>query len=102
MRLHNPFPRLLVAFVSFSVLLFSCNPKTEDKKEEKTSSDPKLAKLKLPAGFHADHLFGPSENEDGSWVSMTFDDKGRLIASDQYGALYRLQLPPIGDTSKPK
>lgn len=102
MRLHNPFPRLLIAFTAFSLLLASCNTKTGDKKEEKTSTDPKLAKLKLPEGFHADHLFGPSENEDGSWVSMTFDDKGRLIASDQYGALYRLQLPPIGDTSKPK
>ncbi|HMH33374.1 MAG TPA: c-type cytochrome, partial [Puia sp.] len=51
-----------------------------------------------PAGFHADHLYGPSENQEGSWVSMTFDDKGRLIASDQYGAIYRLQLPAIGDT----
>ena len=28
---------------------------------------------------------------------MTFDDKGRLIASDQYGAMYRLQLPGIGE-----
>lgn len=30
---------------------------------------------------------------------MTFDGKGRLITSDQYGALYRLKLPAIGSDS---
>jgi putative heme-binding domain-containing protein len=62
------------------------------------SSDPKVANLKLPEGFRADRLYGPSENGEGSWVSMTFDNKGRIIASDQYGALYRLTVPLIGDT----
>ncbi len=33
---------------------------------------------------------------------MTFDDKGRMITCDQYGYLYRLELPPIGDTTPPK
>ncbi len=32
----------------------------------------------------------------GSWVAMTFDDKDRLIVSDQYGALYRMEVPTIG------
>ncbi|MCE2834638.1 MAG: c-type cytochrome [Chitinophagaceae bacterium] len=63
-----------------------------------TSSDPKVSKLKLPAGFKADRLYGPSEHEEGSWVSMTFDPKGRIIASDQYGYLYRITVPAIGDT----
>jgi len=62
------------------------------------SSDPKIANLKLPQGFKAERLYGPSENNEGSWVSMTFDNKGRIIASDQYGGLYRLTVPPIGDT----
>lgn len=61
-------------------------------------SDPKAAKLKLPAGFRAERLYGPSEHEEGSWVSMTFDPKGRIIASDQYGYLYRITVPAIGDT----
>lgn len=67
-----------------------------------SSLNPKIDKLKLPSGFMAEHLYSPADNEQGSWVSMTFDDKGRMITSDQYGALYRLELPPIGDTSKPK
>lgn len=65
--------------------------------------DPKIDKLKLLPGFKADHLYSPSENGQGSWVSMTFDDKGRMITSDQYGFLYRLTLPPVGSGSqKPK
>ena len=62
------------------------------------SSDPKAAKLKLPEGFRADRLYAPSEHGEGSWVSMTFDPKGRIIASDQYGYLYRITVPAIGDT----
>nr|WP_277487588.1 c-type cytochrome [Catalinimonas alkaloidigena] len=61
--------------------------------------DPNIEKLKLQSGFKAEHLYSPSENEMGSWVSMTFDDKGRLITSDQYGALYRMELAPIGSDS---
>lgn len=57
---------------------------------------PKLAKLKLPSGFKAEHIYSPGENEQGSWVGVTFDHKGRMIATDQYGALYRLEIPAIG------
>jgi putative heme-binding domain-containing protein len=62
--------------------------------------NPKLSKLKLLPGFRAEHLFSPSEKGRGSWVAMTFDDRGRMITSDQYGFLYRLEIPPVGaDTS---
>ncbi|MBN8824252.1 MULTISPECIES: c-type cytochrome [unclassified Spirosoma] len=65
--------------------------------------NPKIDKLKLLPGFKAEHLYSPSENKMGSWVAMTFDDKGRMITSDQYGSLYRLELPPIGSgSSQPK
>ena len=61
----------------------------------------KVDKLKLPEGFKAEHLYSPSAESNGSWVSMTFDNKGRMITSDQYGGLFRLVLPPIGSTEKP-
>ena len=51
--------------------------------------------LKLPKGFVAHRLFQVPKKTQGSWVCITFDDKGRLIASDQYGGLYRLTLPPL-------
>ena len=85
--------------LSFAVFaLFSCKGSSDEKADAAVSSDPKIANLKLPEGFHADHLYGPSENKEGSWVSMTFDGKGRLLASDQYGAIYRMDVPAIGDT----
>lgn len=51
-----------------------------------------LPKIQVPDGFEATHLYSPSANGQGSWVSLTTDHKGRLIASDQYGSLYRITL----------
>src|ERR1700723_2672526 len=47
-------------------------------------------------GFKVERLYSVPASKEGSWVSMTVDDKGRLIASDQYGSLYRITAPPIG------
>jgi hypothetical protein len=89
-----------LTFKSLSILLcvgilFSCGKKAEESKP----LHPKVAKLKLPDGFVAEHIYSPGEHEQGSWVGMTFDDKGRLIATDQYGAIYRLEIPAIGSDS---
>ncbi|PCJ97394.1 MAG: heme-binding protein [Flavobacteriaceae bacterium] len=90
----------LFLVISFAILLTtSCNRDKNSVSENAQQLDPKIEKLKLQTGFHAEHLYSPSENELGSWVAMTFDDKGRLITSDQYGALYRLKLAPIGADS---
>jgi putative heme-binding domain-containing protein len=81
-------------------LLFACSSLQDTQTEEEAISlGPKLDKLKLQAGFRAEHIYSPSENEMGSWVSMTFDDQGRMITSDQYGSLYRLEIPPVGSDS---
>lgn len=100
MSKNFPATGLLLRFIPFVWLLVSCNNQKEPISVAESSKHPKIDNLKLPEGFHAEHLFGPSENGDGSWVSMTFDDKGRIIASDQYGSLYRLKVPAVGDTGK--
>ncbi|MEO8414716.1 MAG: heme-binding protein [Ginsengibacter sp.] len=88
--------------LAFSVLIFLGTSCKQSGKDEK-NVDPKIAKLKLPDGFHAEHLYSPGDNDQGSWVAMTFDDKGRMIASDQYGYLYRITIPPVGyDTATSK
>ncbi len=96
-------PQLSFLYLLSAMLLFGfgCNQKEG---ERQLTGNPKLDKLKLPDGFVAELLYSPGENEQGSWVAMTFDDKGRMITSDQYGFLYRLELPPIGSDStvKPK
>ena len=62
-------------------------------------ADSKLDKIRLQPGFKIEHLLSPSDENIGSWVSMTFDDKGRMICSDQYGGLYRLTIPAVGAES---
>ena len=96
MNIKNNQIKILLSTIFFMVLLISF---TETKKAFiQNPKDPKITNLKLPEGFHAERLYGPSEKGEGSWVSMTFDNKGRIIASDQYGSLYRLIVPKIGDT----
>jgi putative heme-binding domain-containing protein len=98
-RNWNQHFKLLFALILLAV--FSC--KSPKEPAVKTTSDPKVTNLKLPDGFHAEHLYSPGEKEQGSWVAMTFDDKGRMIASDQYGNLYRLTIPAVGsDTTTSK
>ncbi|MEX2336890.1 MAG: c-type cytochrome [Fulvivirga sp.] len=65
--------------------------------------DPKIKKLRVQKGFRAEHLYSPADNNQGSWVAMTFDGKGRLITSDQFGALYRVKIPAVGlESVKPE
>ncbi|MEX0939579.1 MAG: c-type cytochrome [Pirellulales bacterium] len=41
-------------------------------------------------GFRVELLYSVPKDDQGSWVSMTPDSKGRLICSDQYGGLFRI------------
>ena len=52
--------------------------------------------MKVAKGFKVELLYSVPKDEQGSWVNMCVDPKGRLIVSDQYGALYRVTPPPIG------
>lgn len=52
--------------------------------------------LKIAKGFKVELLYSVPKEEEGSWVSMCTDPKGRLIVCDQYGGLYRVTPPPIG------
>src|SRR5688572_8697923 len=100
---RKPFSPLLITFlVSLLLVSSSCTQEKTPGADQSQNPKSKIEKLKLPDGFRAEHLYSPSANEQGSWVSMTFDDKGRLITSDQYGALYRMELAPIGNSTAPK
>jgi putative heme-binding domain-containing protein len=88
------FLKTLFLSAMVSAVVVSCA-----KKEEEAPLDPKVAKLKLPDGFKAEHIYSPGDLDQGSWVAMTFDDKNRLITADQYGFLYRLEIPAIGSDS---
>ena len=75
-------------FFGLLVLLFlvaSCQNLRLDNK----NAPPELS---LPEGFAYDFIYSPSEANNGTWVALAFDDTGRLYASDQHGALYKIDL----------
>ena len=52
--------------------------------------------FELLPGFQVEKLFTVPKDELGSWVCIAFDNKGRLLASDQGDkGIYRITLPAI-------
>ncbi|MEJ7829228.1 MAG: heme-binding protein, partial [Segetibacter sp.] len=95
--------QVFLAVICLVVIISGCNNANEQNTGKQGREVSKVEKLKLLPDFHADHLYSPGENEQGSWVAMAFDDKGRMIACDQYGYLYRVTIPPVGsDTTRSK
>jgi putative heme-binding domain-containing protein len=52
--------------------------------------------LRLSTGFRAELLYTVPSREQGSWVCLTNDPRGRLISSAQSGKLFRITPPEIG------
>ena len=52
--------------------------------------------IHVPEGFRAELVYPVPREQQGSWVSLTVDDQGRIIASDQGGSLYRISPAPLG------
>ena len=55
-------------------------------------------RIKALPGFQVELLYSVPGQEQGSWVNMCLDNKNRLLVSDQFGGLYRIQPPPPGQT----
>jgi putative heme-binding domain-containing protein len=64
------------------------------------AADP--ATIQVPAGFKVELLYTVPKTDQGSWVGITVDPKGRLITCDQYGSLYRVTPPPLGSAEPAK
>jgi putative heme-binding domain-containing protein len=66
------------------------------------SSQPANVFQVLP-GYQVERLFTVPKDKLGSWVCITFDNKGRLLASDQEGkGLCRITPPKIGSNDPVK
>lgn len=48
--------------------------------------------FKVPAGFQVELIHQVDPKSEGSWVSLTVDPQGRLIACDQLGGLFRIDV----------
>ncbi len=58
-----------------------------------------IDRIRAPKGFKVELLYTVPRDSQGSWVNLAVDPKGRLIASDQYGKLYRVTPPGLGAPS---
>lgn len=62
---------------------------------------PAAKSFSVPSGFEVERLFVVPRDELGSWVAITSDPKGRLIASDQGGkGLVRITPAPLDGTGE--
>jgi len=82
---------LLVPFIATLVASFAAVAPPAQAQQATPAKD-----IVLPEGFQAELLYTVPGSNQGSWVSLTHDDKGRFIASDQYGKLYRITLGGAG------
>ena len=80
--------RLSIFFLILSFVVSCDTVSTGPITEQITMND-----ITIPKGFNIEKLYSPGERGQGSWVSITKDDKGRLYASDQFGTIYRVSLP---------
>ena len=61
------------------------------------STEPRfVSDLTLLPGFQAERLYDVPQ-EQGSWISMTFDPQGRIITSSESGGLYRVTPASLGN-----
>jgi putative heme-binding domain-containing protein len=60
-----------------------------------------VTNIKTLPDFKVELLYSVPGGEQGSWVNLCSDDKGRIYASDQYGGLYRFNAPAAGQPLKP-
>jgi len=62
----------------------------------KTPTATPIELIKAKKDFKVELLYSVPKATQGSWVSMCVDAKGRIIASDQSGKLYRITPPALG------
>lgn len=87
--------RHVVRFLALLIVPFQVAPNSSDAAGlGVTAAD----QISLPDGFEIELVYEVPSESQGSWVSLTVDPKGRLIACDQYGSLYRIDVS--GDQPK--
>jgi putative heme-binding domain-containing protein len=104
---------VLCTALGLTTLAQAQTPATPAKPANKASKDPDAGKrlgdnkatpaerIKVMKDFKVELLYSVPIETQGSWVAMCVDNKGRLIVSDQYGALYRFAPPAAGQPLDP-
>ena len=94
MRSLLSLPLLTVLFlVKIAAPAAGTEPNTNSDQAGKGADLLGVANIKVAKDFKIELLYTVPRKTEGSWVAMCIDPKGRLIVSDQNGALYRVTLP---------
>src|SRR5688572_2702496 len=59
------------------------------------------SRIKAMKDFRVELLYSVPGGEQGSWVALCTDPKGRIIVADQYGGLYRFTPPAANQPLDP-
>jgi putative heme-binding domain-containing protein len=94
---------VILSFVGFGLFtaLDAQTPKKKagaNKLKKPTATPVELIRVKK--GYKVELLYSVPKQTQGSWVCLCHDPKGRLIASDQYGKLYRITPPALGASAE--
>ncbi len=68
----------------------------------KSNTSTPIDLIKALPGFNVELLYSVPGEDQGSWVNLCTDNKGRLLVSDQYGGLYRITPPAPGQKIEPQ
>ena len=78
---------------ALAAVLLADNSHSAERKVSSRAGSTAIAQTATPVdaiqslpGFQVERLYSVPAEQQGSWVALTVDDKGRLITSDQYGA----------------
>ncbi len=61
-----------------------------------------IDRIKVAKDFKVELVYSVPGVDQGSWVNLCVDPQGRIIASDQYGGLYRFPKPEAGKPLDPQ
>ena len=92
--MKNPVSKTLFIIIALSSLLMTSVFGQFDTKATPIES------ISVKKGFEVELLFTVPKDRLGSWVNLCLDDKNRIIASDQFGGLYRFHAPAKGEVLK--
>jgi putative heme-binding domain-containing protein len=87
----------LLAPIVVALVPFVTSQAQSGKLKKPTATPVELIRVKKD--FKVELLYSVPPKVQGSWVSLCHDPKGRLIASDQYGKLYRITPPALGGSA---
>ena len=65
-------------------------------KSLRSAAESAAGNVRVAKGFKLELLYSVPKETQGSWVALCTDPKGRLIAADQNGKLYRMTPPAPG------